>query len=226
MAREDDPHSATCQFFINQIDNPQWDIYGGGYAVFGKVVGGMDVVDAIASGATIQKGRMKDVPVKPVVIKHAIRKVLDHVGLTKKKAVGRRAGPRHSADARAFLGKFYKVFPDQLSWHEARVRCQQLGGHLAVVKSEEENRFLTTLVRARGIDVVWLGATDEKLEGRWVWVDGEPMRYSDWSPVGRQPNNKNGLEHYLIMMLAHDGKWSDQPNHSVEASPGFICQWD
>jgi hypothetical protein len=113
-----------------------------------------------------------------------------------------------------------------LTWHEARLKCQELGGKLAVVKSVEENWFMTSLIKNQGVAATWLGATDERVEGRWVWVDGESMRYTNWSPVGGQPNNKKGLEHYLIMMVAHDGKWSDQPNNSVETSPGFICQWD
>jgi peptidyl-prolyl cis-trans isomerase A (cyclophilin A) len=74
MARTDDPNSATAQFFINLVDNTALDSYGGGYAVFGKVIGGMDVVDKIAQVPTGRKGPHENVPVKPVVIKSARRK--------------------------------------------------------------------------------------------------------------------------------------------------------
>jgi cyclophilin family peptidyl-prolyl cis-trans isomerase len=79
MARKPDPNSATCQFFINRVDNPRLDTLGGGYTVFGKVVGGMDTVDKIAAGKTATRpdagGRdMDDVPVEPVVIKSVRRK--------------------------------------------------------------------------------------------------------------------------------------------------------
>lgn len=76
MARTSDPHSATCQFFINLSDNeflnhtaptPQ----GWGYAVFGKVVEGMDVVDAIAKVPTGNHGPHADVPREPVIINRA-----------------------------------------------------------------------------------------------------------------------------------------------------------
>jgi len=82
MARTNNPDSATSQFFINHGDNPNLN-YGGaakpGYAAFGRVVEGMEVVDAIAAVRTTtkmgtMKGRqvsMKDVPVEPVVIKSA-----------------------------------------------------------------------------------------------------------------------------------------------------------
>ena len=77
MARTNDPHSATAQFFINVNDNdflnhssptPQ----GWGYAVFGKVVDGLDVVDNIRKVKTGSKGFHQDVPVDDVVIEKAV----------------------------------------------------------------------------------------------------------------------------------------------------------
>jgi cyclophilin family peptidyl-prolyl cis-trans isomerase len=74
MARTNDPDSATCQFFINLVDNPGLDRAGGGYTVFGKVIEGMDVVDQIAKVETTTRGIHENVPVKTVVIKSARRK--------------------------------------------------------------------------------------------------------------------------------------------------------
>jgi cyclophilin family peptidyl-prolyl cis-trans isomerase len=74
MARTNDPDSATSQFFINHRDNgPLNYVENGnpGYAVFGKVIEGMDVVDAIASVNTTTRMGMDDVPIEPVVIKSA-----------------------------------------------------------------------------------------------------------------------------------------------------------
>lgn len=73
MARTNNPNSATNQFFINHADNPNLDKFGGGYAVFGKVIDGMDVVDAIAKVSTTRKGPHADVPVEPIYIKSATR---------------------------------------------------------------------------------------------------------------------------------------------------------
>ena len=78
MARTDDPDSATSQFFINHIDNPFLDYHydndpcNFGYAVFGKVVSGMDVVDEIAQVSThyVNPG-LKNVPDDPVIIINA-----------------------------------------------------------------------------------------------------------------------------------------------------------
>lgn len=71
MARKGNPNSATAQFFINHSDNSGLDYPspdGHGYAVFGKVTKGMDVVDQIARVQTASSGPFNDVPVTPVVI--------------------------------------------------------------------------------------------------------------------------------------------------------------
>ena len=71
MARTSDPDSATAQFFINHKDNDFLDYIDdnkAGYAAFGKVTEGMDVVDAIASVETTTRNGMDDVPVELVII--------------------------------------------------------------------------------------------------------------------------------------------------------------
>ena len=75
MARTARVRSATSQFYINVADNPRLDNHGYapddfGYAVFGRVTAGMDVVDKIATVRTEVKGDMENVPVTPVVIRH------------------------------------------------------------------------------------------------------------------------------------------------------------
>jgi peptidyl-prolyl cis-trans isomerase B (cyclophilin B) len=77
MARTSDPHSATAQFFINVADNAFLNhtapsAQGWGYAVFGKVVEGQDVVDKIKSVKTGRKGFHDDVPQEDVVILKAV----------------------------------------------------------------------------------------------------------------------------------------------------------
>jgi cyclophilin family peptidyl-prolyl cis-trans isomerase len=76
MARTGDPHSAQAQFFISHVDNPALDYGAGGpdqwgYAVFGRVLEGLDAVDAIASVETGVQGMMQDVPTETVTITRA-----------------------------------------------------------------------------------------------------------------------------------------------------------
>ena len=75
MARTNDPHSATSQFFVNLVDNAFLDPGrgGAGYAVFGTVVEGMDVVDKIAAVKTGSKAGHQDVPVTPVEVRSTKR---------------------------------------------------------------------------------------------------------------------------------------------------------
>ena len=76
MARLPNPHSATSQFFINTVNNDSLDNKGRsperfGYAVFGKVIEGMEVVDAISKVRTGIRKRMADVPLEPVLVQKA-----------------------------------------------------------------------------------------------------------------------------------------------------------
>lgn len=77
MARTGDPHSATAQFFINVADNgflnhTAVSAQGWGYAVFGKVISGSEVVDKIKTVKTSRKGHHDDVPVEDVIIEKAV----------------------------------------------------------------------------------------------------------------------------------------------------------
>lgn len=77
MARTNDPHSATSQFFINHKNNAFLDfrsetVEGYGYCVFGRVVEGMDIVDKIADVPTTSRAGHQDVPVEDIVIKQTL----------------------------------------------------------------------------------------------------------------------------------------------------------
>jgi peptidyl-prolyl cis-trans isomerase B (cyclophilin B) len=79
MARSGDPHSATSEFFVNLVDNTKLDftaptLEGWGYAVFGRVIEGMDVVDAIAKTRSGRRGPYAEFPEHPTVIRRAYLK--------------------------------------------------------------------------------------------------------------------------------------------------------
>ena len=76
MARTNDPDSATSQFFINVVDNSSLNktAYNPGYAVFGKVIKGLDVTDKLSKVKTKRQGHMADVPVEQVIINKVLIK--------------------------------------------------------------------------------------------------------------------------------------------------------
>lgn len=136
--------------------------------------------------------------------------------------------PEPPLNATAFNGHRYMFFPDVVTWHGAKDRCEKMGGHLVTIGSGEENEFVLNLAK-RGIerlgrfDGIWLGATDELKEGHWKWVDGSNSSYAKWDPG--QPNNKNNDEHYLLLWLPK-GLWCDQPDDSKQHVTYFVCEWD
>ena len=76
MARTSDPDSATAQFYLNLVDNPALDGTSDtpGYAVFGKVISGLDVLDKMAGVPTATSGMNENVPVKPIMLLSARQK--------------------------------------------------------------------------------------------------------------------------------------------------------
>jgi hypothetical protein len=143
-----------------------------------------------------------------------------------------KAGIVRPADAAKFGVKYYKVFDTTLTWHQAKKKCEQMGGQLAVVGSAEENEFVAGLAAKAKVNAVWLGGTDEKKQGTWVWVDGQPVKYDNWDRTARQPNNADDVEHYVVLFADKSGQWWDYPNDPKQhprltkpGLPGFVCQW-
>ena len=118
-------------------------------------------------------------------------------------------------DAKLFNGKWYRVYLEQSTWPVARDKCKTLGGQLAVVLDEPTHTFLKELKPDVGL---WLGATDEKLEGDWRWVDGSEMKFKAWAPG--EPGGRRA-ENYLF--LIHRA-WEDHSNGRPQVI-GFICEW-
>ena len=97
-----------------------------------------------------------------------------------------------------------------------------MGGQLAVIPDAKTWEFIKSLTETR----VWLGATDEKVEGEWVWVDGTKMTFKAWTPGN--PNNGFAKEHYLVAVPAKGG-WNDTLKEwdAYKEAPivGYICEW-
>ena len=109
---------------------------------------------------------------------------------------------------------------EKVDWPRAKAKCDALGGQLVVIHDEATWKFVKNLTKAS----VWIGATDEKTEGEWVWVDGTKMTFTSWA--AGQPDNQGGAENYLSTWR---GDWNDAPKdwNFQKESPvqGYICEW-
>jgi len=134
-----------------------------------------------------------------------------------------------------FRDHHYKVFHEAgLDWTTAKNRCAAIGGHLVTISDEQENKFMIALATKTIGDInnsgIWLGATDERNEGQWEWLDGTPFKYTNWN--GAQPNGKDN-ENYLLLLLYFRGPqgkesrgWCDQPMAGKIHVIYYACEWD
>ena len=130
-----------------------------------------------------------------------------------------------------FEGHAYVVFNyvdlNLESFDQCEQYCEDHGGHLAVIDSQEENDFLYNMLTSKGYILAFFGYTDEDEEGVWRWVDGSSNGYTNWcqDPDHTQPNNKGGHENYAqFYSETTDGSWNDAA--FGKGTHRFICEWE
>ncbi len=129
------------------------------------------------------------------------------------------------ADVVAFEKKLFKVFPEQLTWHEAKQKCEGMGGRLVQINSQAENDFVMKLAIERMLPGIWLGATDEVQERTWLWNNGDGLAFNNFG--NGQPDRSTAGKRYLVMMLKDRvGGWCNQPDKSTAWTPGYVCEWN
>ncbi len=119
--------------------------------------------------------------------------------------------------AERFKGRKFFVYDETCSWKTAQSRCQALGGRLVVIPDEDTQLFVKQLAKGKN---VWLGCSEPNNDGKWVWVDGTPMKYRHFG--GKEPDNLGGHEQYLVMDAG--GNWSDYDEKS-NLVVGYVCEW-
>ncbi|KAJ8007910.1 hypothetical protein DPEC_G00099080 [Dallia pectoralis] len=111
-----------------------------------------------------------------------------------------------------FSGSCYHFSDDKLTWEQSQYACIREGGHLVIIESQQEQNFLRMNVGNTDYhDSYWIGMTDMKTEGVWIWVDNTTLndntKYWDmnignsvWSPFP-EPNDWEGKEDCALMGL-------------------------
>lgn len=117
--------------------------------------------------------------------------------------------------------KVYRFYTAGIPYALAERYCKELGGNLVKIESEEKNNVIAQKVKELN-KTFYIGASDEKEEGKFVWRDGSAVTYTNWSQ--NEPNNaaECGGENYVQMYA--NGKWNDYTGQNVDV--GFIGEFD
>jgi len=114
-------------------------------------------------------------------------------------------------------GHEYQVVSSEgTTWEAARTAAQSLGAgwDLVTIGSAAENSFVESLLGTSGLldrSHFWMGATDAANEGTWVWIDGTPWSYTDWS--GGEPNNSGNEDFLAFDLRSGVWAWNDAPTN-------------
>ncbi|KAL1503384.1 hypothetical protein AB1Y20_011435 [Prymnesium parvum] len=115
----------------------------------------------------------------------------------------------------------FEYYASPLSWSNAEEACVARGGHLASIRSEEEN----THVKQLCLEPCWIGYTDRAVEGRYVWTDGALQGYSNWNagePNGQAYEDTDAAYMYISTNdWVRAGKWDDT---SLSEEKPYVCR--
>lgn len=128
-----------------------------------------------------------------------------------------------SNDIKEFNGHYYQLIEVDMTWEEAVAYCQELGGYMATISSDEENEFLYEMLQESPYSDAYFGYTDVQEEGVWKWVNGEETTYTNWQDG--EPNDENGIEEYAMFYhMTGNSRWNDGSFQGVNEV--IICEWN
>jgi len=119
-------------------------------------------------------------------------------------------------------GHHYLVVTEKMTWNQAVAYAKKLGGHLVTIFDKAENDFVTDLAKSKGVGrTYYIGFTDLGSEGKWRWVTGQKITYTNWS--GGEPNNHDGIEHCCEVGWHSKYGWNDSP---CDQNLSFVVEVD
>jgi len=121
--------------------------------------------------------------------------------------------------AEKYGGHLYYFCIDPLYWLDAQMQCVQLGGDLVTVDNQSENQWLSKMLNSYSGDKWWMGFNDLQQEGKWQWVDGSPVGYTNWEPG--EPNDTGGEDCGQLNRFYPSDTWNDEP---CDQGLPFVCE--
>ena len=143
-------------------------------------------------------------------------------------------------DAVEYDGNYYKIYDSSMTWMDAKEYCENLGGRLITITSQEENDFIAEYLSTGGKNCYWSGILYSQQDQCWELLNGEKAAYTNWA-YG-EPNFQNGEENYVHLFgkkytggngTKIVGEWNDASNEGAGYAGdfyalnnfGFICEW-
>ena len=120
-------------------------------------------------------------------------------------------------------GGCYLKTTETYTWMDAAIACHDLGGTLATISSQAENRWVFEHLRSEGEtgSSIWIGINDISSIGTYQWIDGNTSTFRNW--ISGQPNNAGGAQNCGVLWQGYQGQWG-----VVDCSSSFsaLCKWE
>ena len=138
---------------------------------------------------------------------------------------------------KTFNNHRYEIFDEGLTWEEAKKACEEKGGYLATITSQEEQKYIEKLISGGNKNGYWLGGyTDDGIDN-FEWITGEDMEYTNWGDEQPDFDYEDKLMIYNVDYFEGNeiGKWNNLENEGVQGnngisfkseSLGYVCEWD
>jgi len=138
------------------------------------------------------------------------------------------------SDSVVYQGHHFKVFSDGANWNWAEQKCQEMGGHLAVIHDNEGNEFVHGLIHR--YSAAWIGA-ERAADTPWRWVNNSSFDFDHWTPGDAVNGINRKIGPAMKAVMLGDAPWSDgatgrggcwitQPGHETRWVPAYVCEWE